>query len=122
MLRDTRRWIVVILWMSLMFYFSSMPAIKASRFDAVDFVFKKAAHLGEYAVLYLLLFRAFRSKMRGQYAFMVGLLYAFSDEIHQIFVPGRGANIRDILVFDTGGLIIGWMSLKIRWLEKWLKR
>ena len=36
----------------------------------------------------------------------VGILYAISDEIHQSFVPGRGASIRDVCI-DTSGVIMG---------------
>lgn len=35
-----------------------------------------------------------------------GFLYACTDEIHQIFVPGRSAGLRDILI-DTAGVILG---------------
>ena len=35
-----------------------------------------------------------------------GFLYAVSDEIHQIFVPGRSGEPRDVLI-DTSGVLIG---------------
>lgn len=36
----------------------------------------------------------------------VGIIYAISDEFHQSFIPGRSAEIRDVLI-DTFGVIIG---------------
>ena len=37
---------------------------------------------------------------------MVGVLYAISDEIHQLFVPGRTGCILDVGI-DTLGIITG---------------
>ena len=36
----------------------------------------------------------------------VGLIYAISDEYHQSFVPGRSAELRDVII-DTSGVIMG---------------
>lgn len=36
--------------------------------------------------------------------FVISLIYATSDEIHQFFVPGRNANVEDILT-DLAGSI-----------------
>ena len=60
-----------------------------------------------YFVFGLLLFRAIRMPEKGwawRWAFLavlIAALYASSDEIHQIFVPSRGASIWDALL-DTG--------------------
>ena len=37
---------------------------------------------------------------------MVGLTYAISDELHQSFIPGRSAEIRDVII-DVSGVILG---------------
>ena len=34
------------------------------------------------------------------------MLYALSDEVHQIYVPGRSCELRDVFI-DTSGSIIG---------------
>jgi len=34
------------------------------------------------------------------------VLYAVSDEVHQLFVPGRGRQVRDVLI-DSAGAIVG---------------
>ena len=39
-----------------------------------------------------------------------GFLYACTDEIHQIFVPGRSAGLRDILI-DTAGVTLGLIAV-----------
>ncbi|PHS31770.1 MAG: hypothetical protein COA82_09845 [Alkaliphilus sp.] len=38
--------------------------------------------------------------------FVFCVLYAISDETHQIFVPGRSAQISDVLI-DSVGAIVG---------------
>ncbi len=49
-------------------------------------------------------------------SFIICLMYAISDEIHQIFVPGRGAQISDVLLDSLGagtGIIIYWQLGKL---------
>lgn len=42
------------------------------------------------------------------------IVYAVSDEIHQLFVPGRGAQVKDVMIDSTGafaGIIIySWLK------------
>lgn len=124
MIKTIKRWGPVVLWMLVMYNFSARPTIApVAAFDWLDFIIKKSAHLAEYAILFILSFRAFGVKNRSEKAFFLGLMFAFTDEIHQMFSPGRTAMIRDILVFDTGGLVIGWfLSSRIKKIQKWLKK
>ena len=39
-------------------------------------------------------------------SFLVCVLYAISDEVHQLFVPGRGAQVKDVFI-DSAGAIVG---------------
>ncbi len=108
--------------MLVIWQFSAQASIQATRFDWLDFLIKKTAHLGEYAILFGLLFRATGMKS-GERSFLIGLFYAFVDEIHQMFSPGRTAKLRDVLIFDGIGLAIGWfMVLRIKVLRQWLKK
>ena len=46
---------------------------------------------------------------------VISVLYAFSDEFHQIFVPGRNANMNDILIDGAGilfSIIINFINYK----------
>lgn len=104
-------WLPVVLWALVIFTFSSFPSLKASQVDWQDFAIRKFAHLSEYAILAILLYRSFLlngcSKFdAGFQAILVCVLYAFSDEFHQAFVPGREPAIRDI-AFDATGTTIG---------------
>jgi VanZ family protein len=78
-------------------------------------IIRKCTHVGEYFILGVLLFRAIRMPEQGwqwHWAFLAILIaafYASSDEIHQIFVPSRGASIFDALL-DTGGASLAQLA------------
>lgn len=83
-----------------------------------DHYFRKSTHFTVYLILALLLVNAFsRSGFRGRklYAFSFALcaIYAVSDEFHQLFVPGRGAQVRDVLI-DCAGALLGLLVCWIR--------
>jgi VanZ family protein len=129
-----RAWLLVVIWASAIFTFSTdafssdhtqnvvvgilhtlFPFLaQTTLFSLHDFL-RKCAHVGEYFVFGVLLFRAFRTPARGwqwHWAFLAILaaaLYASSDEIHQIFVPSRGASIWDALL-DTGGASVAQLA------------
>ena len=77
-------------------------------------VSRKCAHLLEYTVLALLLWRAFRSvsTLRAKTLMVFGAvllgcaLFAASDEFHQTFVKSRTPSVRDVLL-DVGGALLG---------------
>lgn len=51
-------WLPVIVWLLIIFSFSSRPTGVASQISWQDFIVKKTAHVVEYAILSFLLFRA----------------------------------------------------------------
>lgn len=113
MLKVIKYWLPPLIWMSIIFYFSSFPKVSVTQNAVYAFIIFKALHIIEYAVLYVLLFRAFYSlrekKLTLKYqfllAFLVGVLYALSDEVHQTFIPTREGKLRDALI-DTGGIVL----------------
>ena len=46
------------------------------------------------------------------------LVYAITDEIHQIFVPGRAGMVRDVIIDLFGAMIGAGVFLLIRYLCK----
>lgn len=111
-----------VLWALLIFIFSSQQLLPSVEFSALDFVLKKTAHIFVYAVLYLLLFRTVNKSLTRQRAsklknnsrllylpILICLVYAVSDEIHQYFVPGRFATLRDV-GFDMLGVGIAFLK------------
>ncbi len=93
-------WVPIVLWAGAIFAISSIPSLGSGL--EWDFTFRKLAHVGEFAVLGFLLARA----LARVPAFLVGLAYAVSDELHQAFVPGRQGSARDVAI-DALGVLIG---------------
>lgn len=82
-------------------------------FFLMDFIVRKSAHLLEYAALgfalrlHLQAVMRFRPIRRPQLlAWWIGSLYAASDELHQLFTPGRAARPADVGI-DSLGVILG---------------
>lgn len=110
------RWLWVILWCGLIFWFSSIPNYtgKGVNFETftgiLDFSCRKVAHFFEYAVLMILLYRAVQMSWRQipqthfLLCFSFSVLYAISDEIHQSTVFGRSGNSFDVFVDALGAL------------------
>lgn len=123
-------WIAVAAWMCFIFFMSSntstglneglglfsgiyrsMQAVQAQVLgEGVD-VLSPTAHFCEYAVLGGLLTNALRaSGVRGIRRFVLAVacasLYGVTDELHQLFVPGRATDPVDWLV-DTCGAALG---------------
>lgn len=101
-------WFPVVAQMGLIFFFSAQPgdSIIVRQFPLPAGI----GHFIGYALLGFLLFRAFsQGSMRWQAgtagkSLLVSLLYAISDELHQLFVPGRQASLGDIFI-DMAGVI-----------------
>ena len=100
--------------MGVIFALSAVPSL-ASPFEPLqDFILRKLAHLTEYAILTALLFWALRRHVARTHAFLIAaaaaLLYAFSDEWHQTFVPGREGSLRDIAIDMLGIGMCLWFA------------
>jgi VanZ family protein len=142
-------WLPVVLWMGLIFSASSdaassehssrilgpllhwlFPGMLPETVDATVLGIRKAAHMTEYALLSLLVWRALRKPARPDprpwnwkqagvaLAWAIG--YAASDEIHQSFVPSRQGQFTDVL-FDSTGALLGLLGLWLfgRWRKRW---
>ena len=88
------------------------PALSEEGFLLIHMFLRKAAHVTEYFVLGLLLFRALRGGSGASWSWrwsifsLVGVvLWAAVDELHQSFVPARTASIVDVGIDITGGLL-----------------
>lgn len=99
-----------IAWAGFIFLLSSRETLPGFDISALDFVFKKFAHMFVYAVLYFLLYRGFSNinskknqKLVWIQALIICLIYAISDEFHQSTIMGRYATLRDV-GYDTLGM------------------
>src|SRR5512144_69151 len=73
-------------------------------------VIRKAAHVTEYCILGLLVYRAFKVDVAkpssvGILTVMFVAVAATMDEFHQSFVPSRGSSVYDVGWDCIGGLI-----------------
>lgn len=106
----------VVIWGSVIFYFSSISGLKSDFKDIFDLILRKTAHILEYIVLVLLCFRAadkvvFKNKKHILIGVLIfTFLYAISDEIHQLSVFHREGKITDVFI-DGIGIMVGLVFL-----------
>ena len=124
--------ILLILWMGLIFSFSNQTGTSSSSLstkvltriavtidkdmtdeeidefvDKYSFIIRKVAHLTIYFILGILAYINLREYMKMTpalviYSIIFCLVYASTDEIHQLLVNGRSGNIYDVIL-DTCG-------------------
>lgn len=126
--------ILIIAWMTLIFYFSNQIADDSSKLSGgitrailnffhmldgktieeqaiIETVVRKLAHFSLYAVggilisLHVIQYKLTKNK-QAMITWLIGTIYATTDEIHQLFVSGRSGEIRDVCI-DSLGIIIG---------------
>jgi VanZ family protein len=126
-----RQWIPVIAWVTILFilstsYFSSintayiiepiirwfLPSAPSTTVSVLHALVRKAAHFTNYGILFWLLIRG---PMQGRpyTALMLCVGYAFLDEGHQIFAPGRGPSLYDVALDSTGALFSRFLHAAI---------
>lgn len=132
--------ILIIAWMTLVFYFSNQIADDSSKLSggitkailnffhilegktleqqsAIETVVRKLAHFSIYTpggILILLHVNLYKIKANKKViiTWLLGTTYAITDEIHQLFVPGRSGEIRDVCI-DSLGIITGIIIILI---------
>jgi hypothetical protein len=93
-----RPWVPVVAWAALIFALSSIPDL-GTGLGGWDLGLRKLAHAAEFGVLGALLVRALSVPWP---AFLLGVAYAVSDEVHQSFVPGRMGSPIDVTIDAVG--------------------
>ena len=80
------------------------------------FIIRKLAHIFLYFVLFIIsnyVSCSYNIKKRYLYSLLFCLIYATSDEIHQLFINERSFGIIDIII-DFIGSLIGLLLIKLR--------
>lgn len=108
-------WLPPAVWAVFIFFFSSLPVVKTTQIYWQDFVLKKTAHMIEYGVFAILIYRALKvsgikKSNAALFAILAAVIYGATDEYHQSFTPGREPRVRDV-VFDTIGAILAIYSV-----------
>lgn len=114
-----RFWLPAIIWGILIFSVSGQSVAKVSTVYTIDFAAHKAAHVLEYAILGILIYRVIKQEKVNireavVYAIVISALYGFTDEFHQSFTPTRTTRLRDVFIDTIGaavGILIVWKLL-----------
>jgi VanZ family protein len=126
-----REWIPVLVWGAVIFTLSTsafsaintvkvidpiirflIPGLSAASVDVCHMLIRKAAHFTEYGILFWLLIRG--PMVRRPYlALMLCVVYALTDEGHQVFVPGRTASLYDVALDSSGALFSHFLTTAI---------
>jgi VanZ family protein len=106
------------------------PALSPEAVAELVFAIRKTAHVTEYALLGLLIWRAGRQPVRNdlrpwswrqaRLAWWLTVAYAGTDEFHQLFVPSREGRVADVGIDACGaaaGLLLLWLFG--RWRKHW---
>lgn len=101
---------------AVIWFFSSQPDL-SSGLGVLDLVGRKLIHAGEYALLFFLLWRAIRERLRLEaalwLAFALAVAYGAVDEYHQTFVAGRNGSPIDVAI-DGAGAGLAAMAVRSR--------
>lgn len=122
-------WLPAVFWMGFIFFLSGRHSVTVSEEYLLNFLFFKTLHMIEYAVLFVLYSRAVHlsSQRMGtesvyRTAFLLTLLYAASDETHQLFIPSREGTLRDVIIDGIGaGFVWYFLSALLRKAQPKLK-
>ncbi len=134
-------WLMLVAWMGFIFIMSNTNGTRSSeqsqwvvdvlRFLGINLesflaelatlIVRKLAHFTEYLILYFLFYKVIYMYFGKGKALLISLMFVFlfscTDEFHQLFIPGRDGNFKDILIDTSGGmfgLIIICIINKIR--------
>ena len=106
-------WILTIGYMGIIFYLSSLHNISLPKLPKN---FDKVLHMCAYIPLAYLFYLSLRKSGINKYIFMLAIIFAsiygITDEFHQVFVPGRDADVFDLLA-DAFGAFLGSLAARI---------
>jgi VanZ family protein len=99
-------WLPVVVWMGLIFFLSAQPDFPQPQARWLDQLLSIGAHMFLFGLLAVLWIRAIGQRhLAWPIALVLTVAYAFVDEFHQSFVPGRVADPLD-LMWDLLGAVL----------------
>lgn len=126
-----RQWLPTIFWLVAIFIFSTsifsaadteriigpilrffFPGAAPGTIALMHMLIRKAAHFTNYGILFWLLIRG-PLHGRPYIALAICICYAFLDEGHQIFVPGRTASLYDVAIDSSGALFSRFLDAAV---------
>lgn len=87
------------------------PERLEALYELLSLPVRKCAHMTEYTFLFATLVPAVGGwkqdrKRCLKTAFFLTVLYACTDEFHQLFVPGRAGRVTDVLIDSAGAFVL----------------
>lgn len=121
--------LLVIIWMVIVFSFSKESGkdskntsnnfikvifrenITNEKIEKITFVIRKMAHFSLYmfggmCICLCVTMNFKNNKYKYLISYLIGTIYALTDEVHQYFIPGRSCEIQDVII-DSIGILIG---------------
>ncbi len=112
-----------IVWAAIIFVESS---ITGSKIPSTPIGFDKLIHIAIFFIFCWLTFRAtvemppnITRPMRLYLALVITIVYGFTDEFHQLYVPGRSADMYDMAADGLGGIVFVGLAIAS---QRWMKR
>ncbi len=96
-------------------FLSGKPSDVEETLLFISHIIRKCAHMAEFAVLAVLVFmliKSLKNKKMPYSALFTTVFSAAADEFHQMFVPGRGSAVSDVMI-DSCGAAIGIIVLML---------
>jgi len=86
-------------------------------------IIRDYAHFSLYFILGVILVSALKKfglniKNTLLFSILICVIYAISDELHQIFVPGRGAQLSDVMIDSSGAILGVFITFCINWIVR----
>jgi VanZ family protein len=115
--------VALLIWMALIFVSSSMPQNVFP--DLGSWVWPKLVHVLYFGVLALLVQVTLQQQRRFEpfwklvplVSILIAVLYGITDEVHQLFTPGRHARFTDVLIDGFGASLFILVSRAYRRFE-----
>lgn len=85
------------------------------RVELFQPIIRKLAHFTLYLLGGMLIYNMFmqiKVKMLFVKSFSFGAIYAITDEIHQLLIPGRSGEVRDVII-DVAGVMLGILIMSL---------
>lgn len=118
-------WLALLVWMGIIFYFSHQSGDASMQlsdgildsfkslfqnfldYHTLSYIVRKIAHFTEYFILGLLIYHLVKqyrviSKTEIIWMILFCVIYAMSDEFHQVFIGGRSPMIFDVIIDSLG--------------------
>lgn len=133
MLKKIVKILLLILWMIVIFILSNQNGSESTSLsegftniticnfinncnpEVYSFIVRKLAHFTLYFILGIFSIINFKNDKNGLInALIICIIYAFFDEIHQMFINNRSGEVRDIIIDSISSLSSILLIYKIR--------